>query len=446
MKKYKLNQYISVNQYEDDFYFIFGDYFSKEEKVIHIEKKFIYIMKKLIDGYGATEEELINIFSEMEIQYYITQNVLIDDEIEQDVNSSLSRNKSYFFSNKFNNYDDIRTKSVMILGCGGIGTHVAWNLTTLGIKRLILIDFDFIEESNLNRQILFDTTDIGKEKTSVLKDKLKKINSKIEIDTISINIDSKEKLNELLKNNKVDLIIKSLDSPTDFPYWLDQVCEIENIPYISGITANTAPLIGPTYIPGESEKLSNFFPNNKLHANKVFGISQSLGSVMYHISSEISLEAVRFFTDKNQLKYKNKVLIEDIHNNQSIFLLPNNKIEHNEMKTELNFGMLILTIFFSFMFSLTNLIIFNILGFLSTFFLPILFYRYKPNIIKSTFLNIIVFSFFNSLSLISHGLIEINLNFVTAFFSIVSIFILIAVFIIEVINSLFIKEEKYDNN
>ena len=119
-------------------------------------------MKKLIDGYGATEEELINIFSEMEIQYYITQNVLIDDEIEQDVNSSLSRNKSYFFSNKFNNYDDIRTKSVMILGCGGIGTHVAWNLTTLGIKRLILIDFDFIEESNLNRQILFDTTDIGK--------------------------------------------------------------------------------------------------------------------------------------------------------------------------------------------------------------------------------------------------------------------------------------------
>lgn len=167
---------------------------------------------------------------------------------------------------------------------------------------------------------------------------------------------------------------------------------------------------------------------------------------MYHISSEISLEAVRFFTDKNQLKYKNKVLIEDIHNNQSVFLLPNNKIEHNEMKTELNFGMLILTIFFSFMFSLTNLIIFNILGFLSTFFLPILFYRYKPNIIKSTFLNIIVFSFFNSLSLISHGLIEINLNFVTAFFSIVSIFILIAVFIIEVINSLFLKEEKYDNN
>ena len=74
----------------------------------------------------------------MEIQYYITQNVLIDDEIEQDVNSSLSRNKSYFFSNKFNNYDDIRTKSVMILGCGGIGTHVAWNLTTLGIKRLML--------------------------------------------------------------------------------------------------------------------------------------------------------------------------------------------------------------------------------------------------------------------------------------------------------------------
>ena len=60
-------------------------------------------MKKLIDGYGATEEELINIFSEMEIQYYITQNVLIDDEIEQDVNSSLSRNKSYFFSNKLTN-------------------------------------------------------------------------------------------------------------------------------------------------------------------------------------------------------------------------------------------------------------------------------------------------------------------------------------------------------
>ncbi len=47
---------------------------------------------------------------------------------------------------------DISDKSAVIIGCGGLGTNVSVNLAGAGIGRLLLIDFDTVEERNLNRQ------------------------------------------------------------------------------------------------------------------------------------------------------------------------------------------------------------------------------------------------------------------------------------------------------
>ena len=59
--------------------------------------------------------------------------------------------------------------SICIIGCGGLGTTTAQYLAMTGITKMVLIDFDKIEMSNLNRQLSFLEKDIGRNKAEVLK-------------------------------------------------------------------------------------------------------------------------------------------------------------------------------------------------------------------------------------------------------------------------------------
>lgn len=75
----------------------------------------------------------------------------------------------------------LANSSILIAGVGGLGCAVAENLIRAGIGKLILVDNDKIEISNLNRQILFDQNDIGKPKVEIAKQKLKAINPELEV-------------------------------------------------------------------------------------------------------------------------------------------------------------------------------------------------------------------------------------------------------------------------
>jgi adenylyltransferase/sulfurtransferase len=82
----------------------------------------------------------------------------------------------------------IADSSILIAGVGGLGCTVAEVLTRAGIGKLVLIDKDAIEISNLNRQILFDQEDIGKSKVQTAKQKLQMINPKLEIEIFQQDI------------------------------------------------------------------------------------------------------------------------------------------------------------------------------------------------------------------------------------------------------------------
>ena len=75
----------------------------------------------------------------------------------------------------------LSNSSILIAGIGGLGCTVAEVLTRAGIGKLILIDNDVVEVSNLNRQILFDQNDIGKPKVEIAKHKLHEINPELEV-------------------------------------------------------------------------------------------------------------------------------------------------------------------------------------------------------------------------------------------------------------------------
>lgn len=78
----------------------------------------------------------------------------------------------------------LRNTSVLLVGLGGLGSPIGLYLTAAGIGRLGIADFDRVEETNLQRQILYGTEDVGKLKTDAARRRLYDLNPHVEIDVI----------------------------------------------------------------------------------------------------------------------------------------------------------------------------------------------------------------------------------------------------------------------
>ena len=77
--------------------------------------------------------------------------------------------------------EKLKQATVAVVGCGGLGSPVLTYLTSAGIGKLIIIDFDEVSESNLNRQFLYGIKDIGRMKVECAKERLQDLNHEIEI-------------------------------------------------------------------------------------------------------------------------------------------------------------------------------------------------------------------------------------------------------------------------
>ena len=81
--------------------------------------------------------------------------------------------------------EKIHSSTVAIIGVGGVGGLTAITLARSGIKNIIIQDFDVVEESNINRQIVASNKTIGKAKVDVLEEMIKDIDNNINV--IKIN-------------------------------------------------------------------------------------------------------------------------------------------------------------------------------------------------------------------------------------------------------------------
>ena len=103
----------------------------------------------------------------------------------------------------------IMNSSICIIGCGGLGTTTAQYLAMTGIGKMLLIDFDKVEMSNLNRQLSFLEEDIGLNKAFVLKKNIKKINPDLDVNFVNKKI-TKKNINSFA--NKFKFIIDCSDN------------------------------------------------------------------------------------------------------------------------------------------------------------------------------------------------------------------------------------------
>ena len=120
-----------------------------------------------------------------------------------------SRLEKLIEENDLNILNDL---SVLILGVGGVGGYVAESLARSGVGNIILVDFDTIDESNINRQIIALDSTIGLKKVDVLENRLKEINSDINIVKVDKFIDS-ENFTSLF-DYKIDFFVDACDTVT----------------------------------------------------------------------------------------------------------------------------------------------------------------------------------------------------------------------------------------
>lgn len=101
-------------------------------------------------------------------------------------------------------------KHVAVFGLGGVGSFCAEALARAGVGELTVIDFDRVFSSNINRQIIALNSTIGKNKTTLVEQRLKDINTNIKINVI--NDFYTEKLNEKILELKPDFIADAIDT------------------------------------------------------------------------------------------------------------------------------------------------------------------------------------------------------------------------------------------
>tara|TARA_Y100001954_G_C15568662_1_gene482354 strand:+ start:10 stop:759 length:750 start_codon:yes stop_codon:yes gene_type:complete len=103
----------------------------------------------------------------------------------------------------------IKKAKVVIIGVGGLGCPLLSYLSSSGINNIGIVDHDKIELGNLNRQILFDSSDLGKYKVYQAKQKIKKIYNQIKIKTFKTKI-TKKNIKSILK--KYEIICDGTDN------------------------------------------------------------------------------------------------------------------------------------------------------------------------------------------------------------------------------------------
>ncbi len=124
------------------------------------------------------------------------------------------------------NQKKLEKSKVCILGVGALGSLSAELLVRAGVRNLVLIDRDYIEEDNLQRQHLFSEEDVGKPKVIAAKERLEKINSKVKIKVVFDNLDQS---NVKLLNS--DLVLDCTDN-METRFLVNEYCRKNKIKWI----------------------------------------------------------------------------------------------------------------------------------------------------------------------------------------------------------------------
>ena len=186
---------------------------------------------------------------------------------------------------------------VLIIGAGGLGAPAAMYLAAAGVGTIGIVDADDVDLSNLQRQIIHSTEDVGKAKVQSAKETMERMNPDVKINTYHMFVDASN-ICELIRN--YDFIIDGTDN---FPakFLINDACVIEKKPFShAGIIRFQGQLM--TYVPDQGPCYRCVFqdppPKDAVPTCKQAGVIGAMGGV---IGSLQAMEAIKFIIGKGEL-------------------------------------------------------------------------------------------------------------------------------------------------
>lgn len=197
----------------------------------------------------------------------------------------------------------LKKSKVLVVGAGGLGCPVMIYLTMSGIGKIGIIDDDYIELSNLNRQILYNKTDIKKKKVSCARKKLENINRYCNV------IEHKYKLNafnsiEII--SRYDLIIDTTDNFST-RYIIDEACHKTHKTYIYGAINNFEGQVG-VFNYKDGIRYKDLYKKEQRLINKSCNEEGVMGINTSYIGNLQAIEAIKVILGLNK-RCKNFVLL-----------------------------------------------------------------------------------------------------------------------------------------
>ncbi len=200
-----------------------------------------HTLPQLAELSGLTEKEVNEIIQQLDNLYLLEDSETKPNSLSPYDASRWARNLNFLGSyckldqNKFELQEKLANAHVLILGLGGLGSHLLYDLAALGIKKITAVEFDNVEISNLNRQILYTENDIGQRKSDIAKKRILEFSPQLEFNVVQKQLRCYEDLNEIATANEFDIVICVADRPKMYIHeWVNKVCVQHAIPALFG--------------------------------------------------------------------------------------------------------------------------------------------------------------------------------------------------------------------
>ncbi|MBD5337083.1 MAG: HesA/MoeB/ThiF family protein [Bacteroides sp.] len=199
----------------------------------------------------------------------------------------------------------LKNGSVLVIGCGALGSPAAMYLAGAGVGRIGIVDFDTIDPTNLQRQLFYREADAGKSKAVTLANRMRELNSEVEVEYLETLLTSRNGRQII---SAYDFVIEATDNPSS-KYLIDELCHDCKKPVtIGGVVGMRGQVT--TYVPGH-KRFSDFFPVPPEEQGVLpCSIEGVLGPAAGVISSIQASEAIKFISDTGTLLTDRLLLID----------------------------------------------------------------------------------------------------------------------------------------
>jgi bacteriocin biosynthesis cyclodehydratase domain-containing protein len=207
--------------------------------------------EELIEEFGI--DEVVDLLAQFE-ELGVVEDACDDDLIADRVIERFDRQLRYFSDITAGPpasecQKKLESSRIAVLGVGGLGGWSALNLACCGVGEMLLVDFDRVELSNLNRQVLYSEADIGRYKVAAAGERLRAFNSSMRIETRVQRLDNEAAIAETIAG--YDMVIDACDWPAhDIENWINSACFAAGIPFIAMSHFPPIARVGPLYVPG----------------------------------------------------------------------------------------------------------------------------------------------------------------------------------------------------